>query len=170
MAIVVRKPHVQKEFAFLMEHSCVPYSEIRRQIRNLVAEIEWQVVHGDWSKSIAFPFGFLQPLIVAGENGEREDTSCTAPISIDLPPFRPVRSYDGQIFRPATGHPFRRTNSKLISVTRPFLGSRGVVALVAILGWRPRATCHRETPGSTEAHPDLSVTIEPWEPEPWAAR
>lgn len=27
MAIIVRKPHVQKEFAFLMEHSCVPYSE-----------------------------------------------------------------------------------------------------------------------------------------------
>lgn len=75
-------------------------------------------------------FPFFSPGAIR-ENGIRENTSYAAPISIDFPSFRSVRSYDGQIFRSAClpspiprPTTVRSTNSKLISGTRPFFGER----------------------------------------------
>lgn len=93
---------------------------------------------------------FLSPGAIR-ESGIRENTSYAVPISIDLPSFRSVRSYDGQIFRsaclPAVAHPSPDDGS--LDEFKVNLGHETVLWRARGVGRRrSRATCHREPPGS----------------------
>lgn len=147
----------------------IAFLEICPDHRNESRHDTWMPVKPD-HRSKAFS-RFLSPGAIQ-ESGIREDTSYVASISIDLPPFWSVRSYDGQIFRSAClpsliprPTTVRLTNSKLILGTRLFFGEREGWVAAALPG-----DLSSWTPGERRAHPDLSVTIEPWEPGPWAPR
>lgn len=175
MAIVVRKPHVQKNSPFLIKHSCVPLVDyfVRWNTPSDPKSRRWNRMAGGPRRLIEvdrFSLWFSPVLdrcrrewrtrryVVHGSNFHRSPAVSLRPLlrrtnfsSCCWPPFSPDE------FKVNLGHE-----------TVPRLSRGGGVG--GDIGLAPRATCHRETPGSTEAHPDLSVTIEPWEPEPWAAR
>lgn len=123
--------NTNEKFFFNYRFSCkIAFLKICSNHRNESREsrIRWMPVKPD-RRSKVFS-RFLSPGAIQ-ESGIREDTSYAAPISIDLPSFRSVRSYDGQIFRSACltsliprPTTVRSTNSKLISGTRPFFGER----------------------------------------------
>lgn len=90
---------------------------------------------------------FLSPGVIQ-ENGIRENTSYTAPISIDLPSFRSVRSY-GQIFRSACLPSPIPLDDGSLDEFKVNLGHETVLWRARGVGRRrSRATCHREPPGS----------------------